>query len=180
MKEETMATFRSPRAFYGHLEQSPILALKGQIRYLEARVLRSFIDDLLRRDKEDNVIIDLRELEAIDSTGLGLLAHVGRTTLARGRRSVIVCSVRDIVTCLRSVAFDTMFLILEAWPFAGEANLAEVPLELHALPAEVMARVMIEAHRDLAELSERNRRAFAAVISALEADLENMPRSNLQ
>ena len=174
-----MATCRASKAFYGHLEQSPILALKGQLRYMDARVLRSFIDDLLTRDKDDTVIIDLRELEAIDSTGLGLLAHVGRATLARGRRSVIVCPVRDIVTCLRSVAFDSMFLILEQWPFADEAELAEVPLENRELQAEVVARVMLEAHRDLAELSEENQRAFSGVISALEADLAQVPRSNL-
>jgi anti-anti-sigma factor len=174
-----MATCRAPKAFYGHLEQSPILALKGQFRYMDARALRSFIDDLLKRDKDDTVIIDLRELEAIDSTGLGLLAHVGRTTLERGRRSVIVCSVRDIVTCLRSVAFDTMFLILEEWPFADEANLTEVPLENRDFPTEIMARVMLEAHRDLAGVSEDNHRAFSGVISALEADLETVPRSNV-
>src|SRR5512138_2364531 len=97
-----MATYRTPKAFYGHLEHSAILALKGQIRYVDARVLRSFIDDVLTREQDDSMIIDLRELEAIDSTGLGLLAHVGRATLERGRRSVIVCSVGDIVTCLRS------------------------------------------------------------------------------
>jgi anti-anti-sigma factor len=173
-----MATYSPTRAYYGHLDQSPVLALKGQLRYMEARVLRTFIDDLLLRDQDGAVVIDLRELEAIDSTGLGLLAHVGRVTLARGRRSVIVCPIRDIVTCLRSVAFDGMFSILDAWPFMAEANLAEVPLEQRELPADVLARVMLEAHRDLAQVSPKNQRAFSGVISALEADLERPPRSN--
>lgn len=175
-----MATCRAPRAYFGHLDQSPIVALKGQLRYLDARLLRGFIDELLRREQHDTVILDLRELEAVDSTGLGLLARVGRTTLERGRRSVIVCSVRDIVTCLRSMAFDTMFLILEEWPFADEASLAEVPLEHCDDSAEVMARFLLEAHQDLAGLSEENQRAFSAVISALAADLECAPRSNLR
>ena len=174
-----MATCRAAKAFYGHLERFPILVLKGKIRYMDARVLRSCIDDLLVRDKDDTMIVDLRELEAIDSTGLGLLAHVGRATLGRGQRSVIICPVRDIVTCLRSVAFDTMFLILEEWPFADEANLSELPLDNRELPAEVMARVMLEAHRDLAGLSEENQRAFSGVISELEADLARVPRSHL-
>jgi anti-anti-sigma factor len=174
-----MATRSAPKAFYGHCAHSPILALKGEFRYMDARVLRGFIDDVLARDQSDTVIIDLRELAAIDSTGLGLLAHVGRATLERGRRSVIVCPVSDIVTCLRSVAFDTMFLILDAWPFADEVDLAEVPLENRDLPSDVLARVMLEAHRDLAEMSEENQRTFADVISALEADLEHLPRSNV-
>lgn len=167
-----MATLRSPRAFYGYIDQSPILALKGQVRYVNARALRGFIDDMLMRQNDGTIIIDLRELEAIDSTGLGLLAHVGRATLQRGRRAVIVCGVRDIMTCLRSVAFDTMFLIVDEWPFDAEANLAEVPLENHDPIPDIMGRVMLDAHRDLAELSEENRRSFADVISALEADLK--------
>lgn len=166
-----MGTCPTPKAFYGHVDQSPILALKGEIRYLDARMLRGFIDDLLARDENDTVILDLRELQAIDSTGLGLLAHVGRYTLEHGRRAVIVCSVRDVLTCLRSVAFDTMFLILDQWPFADEASLAEVPLHSGELPTEIMGRVMLEAHRDLASVSDENQRAFAGVISALESEL---------
>jgi anti-anti-sigma factor len=168
-----MATSRTPSVFYGHYESSPILALKGQVRYTSARALRGLIDDLLTNENDDTVIIDLRELEAIDSTGLGLLAHVGRATLRKGRRSVIVCAVHDIMTCLRSVAFDTMFLILEAWPFETEVAMEEIPLGGHDPMPDVMGRFMLEAHRDLAELSDENRRTFAGVISALEADLQD-------
>ena len=103
---------------------------------------------------------------------MGLLARLGRTTLEHGRRSVIVCSVRDVMTCLRSAAFDTLFIIVEQWPFEQEAKLAEVPLEGKDQQPDVMGRVMLEAHRDLASLSEENRQAFAGVISALEADLD--------
>jgi anti-anti-sigma factor len=170
-----MATMHAPKAFYGHLEQSLVLALKGQVRYMTARALRTFLDDLMVReghDGNDAMIIDLRELEAIDSTGMGLLARLGRTTLEHGRRSVIVCSVRDVMTCLRSAAFDTLFIIVDQWPFEQEAKLAEVPLEGKDQQPDVMGRVILEAHRDLASLSEENRQAFAGVISALEADLD--------
>jgi anti-anti-sigma factor len=167
-----MAIMQTPKAFYGHLEQSLVLALKGQVRYMTARVLRTFLDELLAREASDALIIDLRELEAIDSTGMGLLARLGRTTLEHGRRSVIVCSVRDVMTCLRSAAFDTLFIIVEQWPFDQEAKLSEVPLEAKEQLPDIMGRVMLEAHRDLASLSDENRAAFAGVIAALEADLD--------
>jgi anti-anti-sigma factor len=167
-----MATMQAPRAFYGHLEQSLVLVLKGQVRYMTARALRTFMDDLMAHEASGAMIIDLRELEAIDSTGMGLLARLGRITLEHGRRSVIVCSVHDVMTCLRSAAFDTLFIIVDKWPFDHEANVSEVPLKATDIRPDIMGRVMLEAHRDLATLSEENRQAFAGVIAALEADLE--------
>ncbi len=166
-----MAMLDKPRVFYGLLDDLPILALKGQVRYMNAHGIRGFIDDLLAQAIDGPMVIDLRELEAIDSTGLGLLAHVGRTTLTRGHRTVIVCSARDIMVCLRSVAFDTMFRILEEWPFPTEAEMAEVPWDERNPVPDIMGRFILEAHRDLAGLSEENRRSLEGVISALEADL---------
>jgi anti-anti-sigma factor len=150
--------------------------LKGRVRYVTAHALRSFIDDMLVQQPGDTLIIDLRELESIDSTGMGLLAHLGRTTLEHGRRAVIVCGVKDVMTCLRSAAFDTLFVIVERWPFAEEASVSEVPLDDGDLLPDLMGRLMLEAHRDLASLSEENRRAFAGVISALESDLHGASR----
>jgi anti-anti-sigma factor len=166
-----MASLQAPKAFYGHIEQSLILVLKGQVRYVTARALRTFLDELLQRESNDTMIIDLRELEAIDSTGMGLLARLGRTTLQHGRRAVIVCSVRDVTTCLRSAAFDTLFFMVDEWPFDEEADVSEVPLDTNLMP-DLLGKVMLDAHRDLASLSDENRRAFAEVIAALEVDLE--------
>jgi anti-anti-sigma factor len=164
-----MATVRAPRAFCGYFDQSPILVLKGQVKYMTARALRSFIDDVLVQ-RGDTIIIDLRELESIDSTGMGLLAHLGRAALAHGRRAVIVCGVHDVMTCLRSAAFDTLFVIVERWPFAEEASVSEVSLDDDDLLPDIMGRIMLEAHRDLASLSDENRLVYAGVISALESD----------
>jgi anti-anti-sigma factor len=166
----------APRAFYGHLDEALVLVLKGQVRYMTARAVRSFFEGLLPQKGDDAVVIDLRELDFIDSTGMGLLARIGRTTLDHGRRSVIVCSDRDVLTCLRSAAFDTLFIVVEQWPFDHEAHVAEVPLESSELMPDVMGRVMLEAHRDLASMSDENRRAYAEVVATLEAELNR--RSN--
>ncbi len=164
------------KAFCGYLHESLVLVLKGQVRYMTARALRSILDALLEEDADEAVIIDLRQLESIDSTGMGLLARVGRTTLSHGRRSVIVCPVQDVITCLRSAAFDTLFIMTEHWPFEKEPRLSEVPLETKEFLPDVMGRVMLEAHRDLVAMSEDNKLAFSGVVAALEADLNR--RSN--
>jgi anti-anti-sigma factor len=171
-----MATMTAPRAFYGHLDEALVLVLKGQIRYMTARAVRTFFDGFLLEQGRDAVVVDLRELNFIDSTGMGLLARIGRATLDHGRRSVIVCADPDVLTCLRSASFDTLFIIVEQWPFDHEARVSEVPLENRDLMPDVMERVILEAHRDLASLSEENRLAYAEVVATLEAELNR--RSN--
>ena len=171
-----MATMQAPKAYYGYLERSLIVALSGHVRYMAARALRTFLDDRLAREDSEwrqsgTVVVDLRELVAIDSTGMGLLAYLGRTSLQHGRRAVLVCGVHDVMTCLRSAAFDTLFTIVDTWPLDEEPVLTEVPLEGTDLVPDILGRVILDAHRDLASLSEANRTAFSGVISVLEADL---------
>ena len=167
-----MATMQAPRAFLGHQHHSLVLALKGEVRYMAVRTLRPFLDEFVSQAQDDTMIIDLRELEAIDSTGMGLLARLGRITLQHGRRAVLVCSTEDVMLCLRSAAFDQLFIIEDHWPFDEEARMREIPLEASDLEPDVMGRFILEAHRDLASLSESNQRTFGGVISALAADLK--------
>jgi anti-anti-sigma factor len=173
-----MAIMREPRAFYGRLHEHPIVVLKGNIRYMTARALRGFIDELVT-ERNDAIILDLRELEAIDSTGMGLLARVGRSTLEHGRRSVIVCNAPDVTMCLKSVAFDRLFVMLQQWPFPEEPEVAEVPVQNQKLDPDALGRVVLDAHRELASLSDTNQREFGGVISRLEAELSgDRPRGH--
>ena len=174
-----MAILHTPKVFVGQVENTPVLALRGGVRYVNASALRKVIDDLLARKAGDTVILDLRQLSSIDSTGLGLLAHVGRTTLRRGRMAVIVCSSPDLLLCLRSVAFDTMFMVLDRWPEATEPVLQETSLENEDPSTDFLGRSVLAAHRDLAELSDQNRRSFADVITALEAELQANRHSSM-
>jgi anti-anti-sigma factor len=174
-----MAMLHVPKVFLGRLESTLVLVLKGVVRYVSAPALRKVLDDMLAQETNDTVIIDLRELESIDSTGLGLLAHVGRTTLRRGRRAVIVCTNPDILRCLRSVAFDTMFVVLDAWPGDSEPALREMTLTDDDATIGILGHSMLAAHRNLAELSDENRRSFAEVIAALEAELQEDRHSSM-
>jgi anti-anti-sigma factor len=168
-----MGTPATARAFRGRADHTSVLALMGEIRYRVARGLRQVIDSLMAERGCDTALVDLRELVLIDSTGMGLLARLGRATLEQyGRRAIIVCADEDIVTCLRAAAFDTLFVLVEKYPFDPEPGLDEVVLDSKADPGgRVMGRLVLDAHRDLASLSDGNRRVFGAVVDALESEL---------
>lgn len=171
---------RAPEPFkvrYGKNPDAIAVALEGRVHYAFTARLRTLFDELAGRLHNETLLVDLRLLEAIDSTGMGLLARLGRASLRRGRRGVIVCSNDDVSICLRSAAFDELFVFLGEWPFEESMPLGEVPLGGGDWSPEQLGKVMLEAHRDLASLSERNRQSFAAVISALEAECEAPPRA---
>jgi anti-anti-sigma factor len=155
---------------YGRSLDAIVLVLEGRVHYAFTAHLRALFDELSERLADETLLVDLRPLEAIDSTGMGLLARLGRAALERGRRGVIVCTNDDVSICLRSAAFDQLFVFLEHWPLEEAMPLGEVPLGAGDFSPEQLGHVMLEAHRDLATLSERNRQSFAAVISALEAE----------
>lgn len=163
-----------PRASFGHCENTAVLSLKGQIRHISAGALRAFVDEVVSADASDTVLIDLRGVEFIDSTGLGLLARIGRSTLQlHGRRAVIVCPNNDVATTLHSAAFDKLFVMSESYPFDEPADLTTVPLQPpdDTEAQRTQGRVILEAHQDLSALCEQNREAFKDVIAALETEL---------
>jgi anti-anti-sigma factor len=152
----------------------PVLRLAGQIRFVTVGGLRRFVDEVVAREDADGVTIDLRDVAVIDSTGLGLLARIGSASLRRcARRAVIVCPDNDVAICLRSAAFDELFVMLDEYPYEDDAPLAEVSLEPRESGAAEphLGRVILDAHRDLACISERNREVYRDVIAALEAEL---------
>jgi anti-anti-sigma factor len=166
-----------PHVYFGQVESTSVLKLTGPIRFVAAQALRQFVDTLIARVDHGGVLIDLRWVDVIDSTGMGLLARIGRTSLQRlGRRAVIACPNNDVAICLRSVAFDELFVMLETYPFDDDGPaLAEIPLAANGCGPTAdelgLGRVILDAHRDLASVSERNLAAYRDVIAALEADL---------
>lgn len=160
------------RVLYGRDDRVALLALRGSIRFVAARQLRKVLDAIAGLDGCDMAVIDVREVTVIDSTGLGLLARLGRSALrSLGRRAVLVCPDDDLATSLRSAAFDELFVMVDHLPFDLSVELVELPLEQDAPATSALGRVILDAHRELSSLSDENRRAYADVIAALEADL---------
>ena len=80
-------------------------------------------------------------------------------------RVTIVSNRADINSILTSMALDEVFDIVEASDHEpGETR--EVPQEING--REVLERTLIDSHRALMDLNERNREMFKDVVSSLE------------
>jgi anti-anti-sigma factor len=152
---------------YGHRDQLSWLSFEEAIRYTECRELKAFLDQVVIPQMGDTMVIDLRGVPSIDSTGLGLLASIGRHSLTHfSRRAVILCPEGQVAQCLRAMQFDKLFTLTSTLDPPEELPLTPVqPAHAHG---EGMASVMLGAHRELSDVDERNKSRFSDVVEVLE------------
>lgn len=151
---------------YGHRDQLSWLCFEGAVRYTEARELKAFLERVVLPEMGDTMVIDLRDVESIDSTGLGLLASIGRHTLEHfSRRAVILCPEGSVAQTLRAMQFDKLFTLT-----AQLEQPSELALEPVSPPTgqEPLANVMLGAHQELSSIDVKNKARFHDVVNVLE------------
>jgi len=154
------------KVLYGSHEGVQVLRFLGHITYTLAPAVSRFVDRLFSGAPLTGFVIDLREALSVDSTSLGLLARIANRMRERGgRRVTIISDQEDINEILLNMGFDHVFDIVgnSAAPI-GEAQ----PLPIEPADQGILGRTVLEAHRTLMALNERNRSQFADVVSLLE------------
>ena len=157
---------------YGHRDQLSWLCFEGAIRYTEARELKAFLNRVVLPEMGDTMVIDLRDTESVDSTGLGLLATIGRYSLSHfSRRAVIMCPDNQVAQCLRAMQFDKLFTLTGALEPPDDLPLDPVK---GATGQEPLARVMLDAHKELCDVDEHNKARFGEVVEVLEKSVSRL------
>jgi anti-anti-sigma factor len=164
------------RIFVGESAGTAVVELRGRVRYIDAPALRGVLDDVLQQPAFAGLVVDLRDVTAIDSTGLGLLARTGTRTRTRtGTPAIVVAREGEVTAVLRSAALDEVLRLVDTAPFEAPPVLAEsVPVDERPAVGDA-GRLILDAHRDLASLSDRNRETYRDVIALLEAQLADKP-----
>jgi len=129
--------------------------------------LDNHIEQALQGEVIDDILVDLTETEAIDSTSLGLIAKLSIKAKRAGFPDPAVVSTNpDITHILMSMGFDHIFVLLTELPTSC-ADLKRLPMMQES--EEQMRERIISAHRVLMELNEVNREAFKDLVLTLEA-----------
>jgi anti-anti-sigma factor len=158
--------------FYAEQDGTCVFRLQGAINYRVANALDRFLDDTFATSRFRQVLVDLGELESIDSTGLGLLAKIANIARRRdGSRPLLFSSQPDINTLLSSICLDAAFILCERIPDL-EAGTA---LPIGEPSDRELAETVLAAHRRLCEMNEGNRAMFQNVVDAFELDLGKTP-----
>jgi anti-anti-sigma factor len=99
------------------VEGDLVFRLEGELDAVSMTVARGVFAPALYGTGIDSVILDLRKLVYLDSTGLGMLAALYRTTLAgEGDRSVALLILPGSIVerVLYLCGFDTAFTIISS------------------------------------------------------------------
>lgn len=156
-----------------YAQQGPIFVLKfsGDIRYTMGCSLDDFLKRLFKRSDFETILIDLTETQSIDSTSLGLLAKIANFMQRQFHKKTPLVSTNDDVNqVLDSMGFDEIFDICDCHQDCAEAS---EPVTVASPPQEKMAKTVIDAHKTLCEMNEKNRTVFKNVVDALEKENKN-------
>lgn len=156
------------RALYAVHDGTYVLKLVGDIRAPICATLDSFIESMFCDLKLRSILVDLSETVLIDSTALGLVAKIAVHTRKRFQEKPVIISTRaDITRILDSMGLEQVFDIVQESSVKSHA-MNEVP---HEECAEGSAcQKVLEAHRVLMGLNEKNHETFKEVVAALEFD----------
>lgn len=147
-----------------------VIKLVGDIRVTLCSSIDKTIESILSSEKPyQNVLVNVMEADAIDSTSLGLLAKLSIHVKKRyGYRPTIVSTNPSITKLLNGVGFSQIFNILTS---LDENCLTAKCQEFNTtsdFTEEQLKQKVIEAHRILMSLNHENQTAFRELVSNLE------------
>lgn len=96
---------------------STIVEVGGEIDIFTTPQLREHLDDLVRQGN-NQLVVDLSQVEFLDSTGLGALAYRNRYLTERGGSMRLVCTQDRILKIFRIIGLESAFGI---YPSVAEA-----------------------------------------------------------
>lgn len=144
--------------------------LTGTLKYTTCGHFDAFLDSFLAQASDiEEAEIDLTEAEFLDSTNLGFLARIAQFMLDKnGSKTTIYSTSPDVNKTLCSVGFDEIFKLVD-----GKSNLNEKfgvidPADFEQKNKTIM---MIDAHKCLMNINEKNQKTFKDVVSLMEQSL---------
>lgn len=151
------------------------LKFVGDVRLNMNTAIDSFIESMFSDAAFKSVLLDLSELQGIDSTSLGLLAKLSiEAKRCFDYVPTLVSTRPDITRILHTMGFDEIFRIIDS-PLRESAQLRDLPRVANTGEDELRSRV-IDAHRTLISMNARNRDTFTDLVAALEEEDEQARR----
>ena len=146
--------------------------LTGVLKYTSCAHFDTFLDDFIAHaDHVESIVIDLTGATFLDSTNLGFLAKIAQFMLDKnGSQTTIYSTSKDVNQTLRGVGFDQVFNLVE-----DKSNLDDIFGEIDPEKFEKKDKtiMMLDAHRCLMNINEKNQQTFKDVVSLMEQSLKN-------
>lgn len=147
-----------------------MIKMSGNLKYTGSGGFDTFVESLFSRINDKDLFIDLTDAKYLDSTNLGIMAKISEIMTTRfGKPTTIISTNPDITTLLTNIGFDDFFTILDECP---DTKTALSDISEMVSGNRNMAVMMLEAHKSLMELNDRNRTMFSSVVELLQKEVE--------
>ncbi|MBF0273599.1 MAG: STAS domain-containing protein [Nitrospinae bacterium] len=151
---------------YAIRNEKCIVKMVGEIRYTLGNSFNKILEKAFNNSAVESYILDLKETSYIDSTNLGLIAKIANWCQKKNfKKPVIISNNEDVNVVLFNMGFDHFFYIVD------EASLKENGLkevEFTKGKGKEVADLILEAHKTLMEMNEKNREEFKSVVDVME------------
>ena len=145
------------------------IKLNGMVQCSTISGFDSFVKRISKDKNIHDVVIDLCDLEYIDSTNLGLIAEIARfMKKEHNRRPAIVSTNEKVTELIENMGFKKIFMVIKGLEISG-GEMREVP-DIQQDEME-KAKMILKAHKAIMEISEKNVKTFKDVVELLEDQL---------
>jgi len=128
--------------------------------------LDSYLEKSLNNPEIKEILVDLTQVEGIDSTSLGLIAKLSLKAKEHNLpKPTLFSTNKDITGILLTMGFDHVFILMDEMPSSSQ-DLQQLPFVQESV-GEIQQRI-ISAHKVLMDLNESNREAFKDLVYTLE------------
>jgi len=153
-------------------EQDGVYVLKflGDVRLTLCPSLDLYLDNALHSRHFRSVLIDLTETQGIDSTSLGILAKLAVRMRKQVQRVPTLVSINNNITrILLSMGFDKVFTLVN--DLDHELPPCDQLKNANCSEQEMQEKVL-EAHKALMGLNDKNQQEFKSLVDALESQCQ--------
>jgi anti-anti-sigma factor len=158
------------KILYSKSAQNYFLKLTGNLRFTIGRDFDSLLKVVFNDPETKDIMIDMSAADYLDSTILGLLAKAANFMNKKFQRKITVLSVNESINyLLDSIGLDEVFIIVKNCECTPEM-LQQIP-NINSTERE-NAVMMLDAHRQLVNLNEKNDAVFKDVIELFEKEIK--------
>jgi len=156
------------KILYSKDGQRYFLKMTGKLRFTSGREFDNLLNIIFSDPALQDIMIDMSEADYLDSTILGLLAKIANFMIKKfHKKGIILSTNKNINYLLDNIGLNNVFIIVESYDYTPEM-LNKIP-NIRSSEQE-NALTILDAHRQLIKLNEKNRAVFKDVIELLEKE----------
>ena len=158
------------KILYSKFDHCYFIKMIGKLRFSNGMALNNLLEKIFDDPETNDILIDISETEYLDSTILGLLAKTANFMIKKfDRKPTILSTTKNINFLLDSIGLCDVFIVVKTLDYTPD-SLSEIP-DIKNSELE-SAKTILDAHRHLINLNDKNQTVFKDVVELLERETE--------